>query len=300
MLRRVLVLALVLTGVCGGQDLSPELAHRMEAILRAKVRFAPGTSVQFGTRKASEIPGYDSVEVKYTSLDGGAGTIALLVSKDGTKMAQFTSYNIQVDPKVGFPQGDRPARGGPVGAPVEIVNYDDLECPFCARLHGSIFPALIDRYKDQVRIVYRSYPSDGHPWAMRAAIDTDCLAAESVQAFWAAVDKMHATAADYGGPERSIKVAEKQVDDEVRGIGRVFGVEPRGLEACIAAQDQRAERASLEVGAALGVSQTPTMFINGVKIEGSVPLEFLFAAIDQALVAAGKVPPAKYVAPAAK
>lgn len=291
-----------LTAACGAQgaEVTPELAHRMESMLREKVRFSPGTSIQFGTRKASEIPGYDAVEVKYASLDGGAGTIALLVSKDGTKMAQFTSYDIHADPKVAFPLGDRPARGGPVGAPVEIVNYDDLECPFCARLHASIFPALIDRYKDQVRVVYRSFPSDGHPWAMRAAIDTDCVAAESAPAFWAAVDTMHARAAEYGGPERQLKVAEKQIDDETRGVGRVFGVEPKRLETCIAAQDPKAERESLAKGAALGVGSTPTLFINGLRIEGAVPLEFLFGVIDEALVAAGQVPPAKYVAPAAK
>jgi protein-disulfide isomerase len=92
-----------------------------------------------------------------------------------------------------------------------------------------------------------------------------------------------------------VKTAEKQIDDETRSIGRVFGVDAKGLDACIAAEDQRAERASLEVGAAFGVGSTPTMFINGMRIEGAVPLEFLFGVIDEALVAAGKVPPAKYV-----
>lgn len=287
---------------CGAQGagMSPELAHRVEAMLRSRVRFTPGTSIQFGSLGSSEIPGYNSVEVKYASLDGSAGTIALLVSKDGTKMAQFSAYDIHVDPKAAFVETTRPSRGGPVDAPVQIVNYDDLECPFCARLNASIFPALIDRYKDQVRVVYKSFPSEGHPWAMRAAVDTDCLASTNGQAYWAAVDKIHASMSDYGGPEHQLKVAEQQIDEEIRQIGRAFGVERKGLEACVAGQDQKAEKDGLQKGAELGVGSTPTLFINGLKIEGAVPLEFLFGVIDRALVAAGKVAPAAYVAPVAK
>ena len=52
----------------------------------------------------------------------------------------------------------RPARGGPANAPVMIVGYDDLECPYCAQMNAEIFPALLDRYKDQVRVVYRDFP----------------------------------------------------------------------------------------------------------------------------------------------
>jgi len=291
------VVLLALTAVCGAQEagLTPELAHRVEAMLRAKVNFAPGTTMRLGTRSASEVPGYDRVEVQYTSVGGGTGSIVLLVSKDGTKMGQFTTYDIHADPKLAFVDETRPARGGPKDAPVQIVNYDDLECPFCARLHASIFPALMERYHDQVRIVYRSFPSGGHPWAMRAAIDTDCLGAVSAPAYWAAVDSMHAMAADYGGPEHSLKVAEQQIDDETRLAARVYGVEPKKLEACIGAQDVKAETEALQRGAEMGVGSTPTLFINGLKIEGAVPLEFLFGVIDQAILAAGKVPPAPYV-----
>ena len=48
-----------------------------------------------------------------------------------------------------------------------------LEIFYCGRLHAEIFPALTDLYGDQVRVVYRSFPSEGHPWAMHATVDTD-------------------------------------------------------------------------------------------------------------------------------
>ena len=53
---------------------------------------------------------------------------------------------------------------------LDAVGFDDLECPYCAKMHQQLFPALTQRYKDQIHIVYRDFPLDQHPWAMRAAI----------------------------------------------------------------------------------------------------------------------------------
>ena len=50
--------------------------------------------------------------------------------------------------------------------------------PFCAKMHAELFPAITERYENQVRIVYRDFPlTEIHPWAMRAAIDANCLGA---------------------------------------------------------------------------------------------------------------------------
>jgi len=185
-------LLFLLVASCRAQEfpanVPPELAHRIEAMLRSKTDFPASTSLSFGQRGGSEIAGYDRIEVRYSTVGGGKGEIPLLVSKDGSTLAQFNKYDIGADPKTAFQGGDRPSRGGPATAPVLIVNYDDLECPFCAELHGELFPALVDRYGNDVRVVYRSFPSEGHLWAMHAAVDTDCLGAESGPAYWAAVD----------------------------------------------------------------------------------------------------------------
>jgi protein-disulfide isomerase len=293
------VLAFLVTASSAAQstapDVSPELAHRIEAMLRSKLDFPPASSISFGARSTSEVPGYDRLEVHFrSSLTGNNGNISLLVSKDGTHVAQFTSYDIAADPKLQFPAGDRPARGGPAGAPVQIVVYDDLECPFCARLDAELFPALTDRYKDQVRIVYRSFPIEGHPWAMRAAIDTDCLGAQNAPAYWASVDAIHTHAAEFGGTEHSLAKALQEIDAEVKQQGHAFHLDETRLNACIAKQDTTAEDASVRLGEQLGVMKTPTIFINGVKIAGAVPLPFFFEMVDNALKAAGQIPPPPY------
>jgi protein-disulfide isomerase len=289
-----IVLLSTLVVCCRAQTsevVTPELAHRIEAMLRSRTDFPPATSFTYGRRLESEIAGYDRIEVHYSTLGGSSGEIPLLISKDGATLAQFSKFDISVDPRTKFQADDRPSRGGPADAPVLIVGYDDLECPFCARLHAELFPALLERYKNEVRIVYRSFPSEGHPWAMHAAIDTDCLGAESVPAYWAAVDNIHARAAEYGGAEHSLVQAKIEIDVEVRKQGHAFQVNEEKLNACILRQDQTAENASLNQGMKLGVDSTPTLFINGVKIKGAESLSFIFAAIDDALRAEGKTPP---------
>jgi protein-disulfide isomerase len=293
------VLTLIFLGSVKGQttatSVSPETAYRIEAMLRSKVDFPPASTISFGARSAGEVPGYDRIIAHFSSsMSPQKGDISLLVSKDGTRLAQFTTYDISADPKSEFPAGDRPARGGPPTAPVVIVGYDDLECPFCSQFNAELFPALTDRYGDQVRVVYRSFPSEGHPWAMRAAVDTDCLGAESAPAYWAAVDQIHAHAAEYGGTERSLVKAQKQLDATVMDEGHVFHVDEAELNACVKKQDTTQQNASIRSGVELGVTKTPTFFINGAKIDGAVPITFVFEMVDKALKAEGRVPPAPY------
>jgi|SRR6187402_370359 len=158
-------------GQATAPSISPELAYRIESMLRSEMEFPTAASISFGPRSASEVPGYDRIQAHFSSsLSGDKGDIPLLVSHDGSRVAQFTTYDIAADPGWKLSAEGHPARGGPASAPVVIVSYDDLECPFCARLHAALFPALMDRYRDQVRIVYRSFPLEGHPWAMHAAV----------------------------------------------------------------------------------------------------------------------------------
>lgn len=273
-------------------DISPELQQRVEVMLRSKADFPPASTIGLSKRGPSEIPGFDTLDAHFSSaLTGESGNLSLLISKDGTRVAQFTSYDIASDPRTKVSAEGRPSRGGLEDAPVLIVGFDDLECPYCAKLHQELFPALTNRYKDQVRIVYQSFPSEGHPWAMRAAVDTDCLADESSPAYWAAVDETHAHAAEYGGAGRKLAVAEQQIDTEVEEQGRRFHVDEDKLQACIHKQDTAPEKASLVIGQHLGVTKTPTLFVNGVKFDGAVPITFVFDLVDNALRAEGKTPP---------
>lgn len=301
MMSRVLMNATILLAIgvtavsaqttIGG--LAPSVQQRVETLLRSKADFPPATTLSFKVDGPSDLPGFEKLSAHFTSaLTGASGDVSFLISKDGSHLAQLSTYDISGDPRAKIPSEGRPSRGGPPDAPVLVVVFDDLECPYCAQLNKELYPALASRYtKGQVRMVYQNVPIEGHPWAMHAAVDTECLARVNPDAYWAAVDGIHAHAAEYGGAERTLSVAEQQIDAEALQAGRRFHVEEEVLQACIKKQDPTPEKASVELGERLGVTHTPTVFVNGAKSEGIVPMDFVFDMVDNALKAEGQIPP---------
>ena len=292
------VLALALTALgCHAQSiapaekLSPETARRVEILIRSKSNVPSNYTVQIGPRTKSDVPGFSAINVTFSADGKSSKPMPFLLSDDGKTLAQFNKFDISKDPKELVSASERPARGGPANSPVVIVGFDDLECPFCARMHAQLFPALLDRYKNQVRIVYRDFPLDQHPWAMRAAVDTNCVGAHSQTGYWNLVDYIHAHAAELGGTEKSVTKANETLDTLATEEGKRQNLNADEVKACIAKQDNTAVKASMKEAEALGVDSTPALFINGEKIEGAVPLEDVYRVIDNALVAAGQTPP---------
>ena len=280
-----------------GQQLTPAEQHRVEVLLRQKANLPPASTVHIGPRTTSDVPGFDAITVSFSAEGKDSKPAPFLISKDGKTLAQFSKYDLAADPRTMIAADARPSRGGPATAPVVIVGFDDLECPYCARMHAQLFPALTERYKDQVHIVYRDFPIDQHPWAMRAAIDTNCVGAQSATGYWNLVDYIHAHAAEMGGEEKSIAKANDMLDTLSRDEGKRQKVNADALNACITKQDDTAIKASMTLGESLGVDATPALFINGEKVEGAQPLEYVYRMIDNALTASGQTPPPPPPAP---
>ncbi len=295
---RIFVFALTLAALgchaqppAEGGKLSPELARRVEILIRSKSSVPPDYRIEVGPRTKSDVPGFDAISVTFASDEHTSKPMTFLLSQDGKTLAQFSKFDISQDPKDLVSGEGRPARGGPPSAPVLIVGFDDLECPFCARMHAQLFPALTDRYKDQVRIVYKDFPLGQHPWAMRAAVDVDCMAAQSDKGYWNLVDYIHAHAAEMGGADRNVAKASETLDTLTKAEGKRQKVDEGALNACIAKQDETAIRASMKLGEQLGVDSTPALFINGERVVGAIPMKYVYKAIDNALIAAGQTPP---------
>ena len=260
----------------------------------------PDYTVTIGQRSRSDIPGYDQIPVTFSSAEHPPGKpLTFLVSKDGKTLGQFTTYDIADDPRGIVSATGRPSRGGPEGAPVDIVGFDDLECPYCAKMHAALFPALVQRYGDKVHIVYKDFPLSMHPWAMRAAVDTNCVAGQSTTAYWNLVDYIHAHASEIGLPEKTQDKANMMLDKITLDEAKKDNLKIEPIDACLRKQDETAIKASMKVGDELGIEATPILYINGEKFEGAYPIEDFFRMVDGALRAAGQTPPPPYVAPAA-
>jgi protein-disulfide isomerase len=284
-----------------GVKLSPEMARKVEVTIRNKSSISLDYAVSFGLPTASDVPGYDQVLATFTSEGTTPRTATFLLSSDGKTLAQFNKLDLSVDPKDKISPAGRPARGGGPNAPVVIVGFDDLECPFCAQMNAELFPAILNRYKDQVRIVYRDFPLEQHPWAIHAAVDANCLGAATTEGYWNFVDYVHAHAANIPVEEKTTAKADQMLDKLTLDEGTRQKVNQPELVACVLKQDSSKVKASVDEGLKepLSVDSTPVLFINGEKVEGVVPVETIYKIIDGALIAAGQTPPPAPPKPAA-
>ena len=164
--------------------------------------------------------------------------IDFLISTDSTKLIHLDTFDLTKDPADAIPIAGRPIRGNPA-AKVTVINFDDLECPFCARMHQELFPATIEHYKDLVRFVYKDDPlTDLHPWAMHAAVDANCLAAQSGDVYWTYVDYLHAHGEEVTGDGNDLAKSFAALDRIARQEATLGKLDETALDACMAKQDE--------------------------------------------------------------
>lgn len=262
------------------------LNRRIEGMVRSTYNIPEDYMVTLGVRSPSQIPGYDTLPVSI-GRDGKVTVIDFLVSTDGKTLAHLDKFDLAAAPNV----DGRPIRGNPA-AKVTVVNYDDLECPFCARMHETLFPATLERYKDKVRFIYKDSPlTDKHPWAMRAAIDSNCLGAQNSDAYWQYVDYIHTHGQEVSGDSRDVAKSFDALDRIARQFATVAKLDAALLDACLSHQDDSQVRASMKEAEALRVNGVPALFINGEHLVGAVPQAQLWAVIDRVLRDIGEEPP---------
>ena len=269
----------------------PVLARRIEILVRSKFTIPSDYTVTLGARKPSDIPGYDKLQMTVAK-GTRSSNIDFLISTDNKSLARLETFDLSKIPAENIPIADRPIRGNPA-AKVTVINFDDLECPYCARMHEQLFPATLERYKDKVRFVYKDDPlTEIHPWALHAAVDSNCLAAQNGSAYWGYVDYLHAHGQEVTGPDRNAQKSNEMLDKIAREQGKIFALDGAKLDACLQKQDETAVRASMDEAESLGVEGTPFLFVDGERINGAMPAEQVWAVIDRALRAAGEEPPA--------
>lgn len=289
--RRAVVAMVVLCLGCAAQSNPVELNQRIERQVRATFSLPPTVNVQVGPRTTDpDFPGYDKVVVTLSQGDRKLPQ-EFLLSKDGKTLVRATKMDLSKDPYAEIMKKidvtGRPVKGNK-DAKVTIVNFDDFECPFCSRMHQTLMHDVMNTYGERVKIIYKDYPlTEIHPWAVHAAIDANCLAQQSADAYWDFADVAHASQKQITAmPDQG-----KELDRITTEIAQKRNLQMTPLLSCLKAQSDEKVKASMLEGNALGVSATPTMFINGEKLDGAMPAQDVHAAIDRALRESGAATP---------
>jgi protein-disulfide isomerase len=294
------LLALTLAAGCRAQtsatppaqnSLDAAANRRIEVMVRAKFDVPQEYTVSIGQPAPSKIAGYDALPVTLAHNEKSQ-VVDFLISKDGKTLARLETFDLAANPVFSIDVAGRPIRGNP-NAKVTVINFDDLECPYCARLHQSLFPNTMARYKDQVRFIYKDnpLPPEMHPWAMHAAVDSNCLAMQSGDVYWQYVDYLHSHGQEVTGPDRNLPRSYQALDRIARQEATLGKLDTAKLDACLAKQDETEVKQSLHEAEGLRVESAPAVFIDGERVDGAVPEEQLWMVIDRALRAAGEQPP---------
>ena len=300
-MKRCAVLLLLVCAGCSAQNVSPELKAKIQRQVQAQYDLPPSVSVDVGPRHASDFPSFDTVTI---TLSGGSShdqKVDFLLSQDGKTLAKVTKIDLTKDiytermSKIDV--SGRPVRGNP-NARVTLVNYDDLECPFCSRMHTTLMQEILPQYGDRIKIVYKDFPLSMHPWAIHSANNANCLAVENGTAFWEFADYVHANQKAISATQ-DVHRSDAELDRIALQIGGKNGAEMTRLQACIRTQPDKVLKASMAEGESLGLNATPTMYINGQKLEGAVDTDEVRAILNAQLLAAGVQPPVPQ-APAAQ
>ena len=166
---------------------------------------------------------------------------------------------------------DDPVLGDP-NSPVTIVSFEDYQCPFCGKAFQQTFPLIKQEYIDtgKVKYVYRDFPlSSLHPQALPAAEAAEC--ADEQGKFWEFHEGLFLNQALLG-KDFYLSLAEQN------------GLDINQFTSCIDSGKYKQEVLNdLNYGTSLGVSGTPTFFINGVKLVGAQPYETFKQIIDAEL-----------------
>lgn len=294
LLRRSLISLVLICLGCSAQSAPPDTVKAIERQVRGFYNIPAGVKIIVGAPKPSDFPNYDAVTITFDSGEKKQN-YDFLLAKDGKSLLRLTKFDLTKDPYVETMKKidvkGRPTRGNK-DAKVVAVNYDDLECPFCSHMHQTLFPQMLKEYGDRVLFVYKDFPLvEIHPWATHAAVDANCLAAQNNDAYWAYADYIHGNP-DEMKKERSREGQFAKLDQLALLQGQKSNVDVAKLQSCIKAQNEDAVKASMKEAEGLGVSATPTLYVNGEKIDGAVPIEELRAVFDRALQQAGVPVPA--------
>lgn len=222
------------------------------------------------------------------------GSLSTKVSYLEKGVSSSGSSNVTPSPNAASPQnpGAQPQNAkvkpltekdhvqGNKNAKITLIEYSDLECPFCQRFHPTM-KEIMTTYGGKVRWVYRHYPLAFHANAQKEAEASECVAElGGNDAFWEYVDKIF---------ERTTANGTGFALDKLGPLAAEVGVDQAQFQSCLDSNKyEKLVKDQLEEGTASGVRGTPSTFIVSEKGEsqivvGAQPIESFKTIIDQQL-----------------
>jgi protein-disulfide isomerase len=258
------------------QPYAPSFSARLpseEAVnsfLQQTFGYDPGMSWKVLEIRPAEAEGLAEVLIQVSSAQGKQGS-KLYVTADGRHAIAGDLIPFGAKP---FEEArEKLAKGifgpstGAADAPVSIVEFSDLQCPFCKQAQPTIDKLLSE--EKNARLTFQNFPLPMHNWSAKGAHYADCVARKSPEAFWTFV---HTTF------DQQSDITPENADEKLTANVEKAGLKGKEIATCAASAETagRVQR-SIQLGTEVEVTGTPTLYINGRRISNvtGVPYEVL-------------------------
>jgi protein-disulfide isomerase len=250
----------------------------LEAFVRHLLIWNPQIQVTVSDPKPAPLPGFQEFTVT-GAYQKAVQSERFYVSADGRRIVRGEVYDVNKSPfenELGLLTTASQPSLGTEGAPVVIVLFTDFQCPYCRTESKMLRERLIQAYPKEVRLYFKDFPLEPiHPWAKDAAIAGRCVFRQRPAMFWDYHDWIFDKQGEVKPENLRAKIGEWAQTMAPAGLD---GLQ---LSRCIdtRATEPEVDR-SIAEAASLKVNSTPTLFVNGRRIPGSVQWEQLKSIID--------------------
>lgn len=244
------------------------LPTEQEVLTYLKGMFGQDPTVTFKVLgiSASEVPGVAHVVVQIGGPQQPPTHLYVMPDREHAIVGEVVPYGAQP-----FAPAQRKleaqAKGPRTGAAkprVTIVEFSDMQCPHCKNGHPILEKLLADTPGAQ--LVFQPFPLSIHDWASKAALMGECVALQKPTAFWLYVKAVF---------DKQDQINAANAPEMLQQIATATGA--NGAQAATCAQSPSTAKKlqeSIDLGFALGVNSTPTIFINGRKVQGFAQIPY--------------------------
>ncbi len=173
---------------------------------------------------------------------------------------------------------------GPVDAAITIIEFSDYLCPYCARHHAETHDYLMLHYEGLIRYVYRDYPIIGGNATALISVAAHCMNDQGL--YFQFASRVWAN-----------QISEAKISLDRTALGTLaaeVGADSTIFDACFTEGSPiDFVNQDFQAGQALGISGTPTFFVEGQRFVGAQPLSAFLDLIDAELLKKGITPPAR-------
>jgi len=260
------IMAVAVTGPASAADSASDAA--LKTVLQKRLLVPESKNIQLGPPSPGPFAGMSSRTVTLVNPQSPDQKVEIEIFTDETgKQVLIAQHYAVVDSanpweRIDLKQlhlDDR-ATLGPADAPITIIEFGDFECPYCARAFSEIEAVVNTTHKDRVRLIWKNFPLNVHPWAEQGAVAAECAREQNPASFWSFARNLY---------RDQNQINPQNLRSHIDGYIGSLSLDTKAMNACILGKtaEDRVQQ-DMKDGNAAHINSTPTFLINGIPVIG--------------------------------